>query len=57
MRRFLILFVVFCAFALAFFVGVKCGENSVILHQRIDTSEFDDCGYIVEYNGQIYCYD
>ena len=39
--------------AIAFVVGLKCGENHVIRHQKIEKSEI---GYTVDFDGEIYEY-
>ena len=46
--------VIIMLLAVAFVIGLKCGENHVIRHQSISQTEY---GYEVDFDGEIYEYD
>ena len=46
-------FVIIMLLAVAFVIGLKCGENHVIRHQKIEKSSI---GYTVDFDGEIYEY-
>jgi len=52
-KDFKILILIFLI-AVTFAVGLKVGENHVIRHQKIESTE---TGYLVDFDGEIYEYN
>ena len=49
-NKILIIFLI----TIAFIIGLKCGENHVIRHQKIESTP---TGYSVNFDGEIYEYN